>query len=194
MARTKITTTSDDLIDDSGNILWSTIQGEQLEFPVTLSFIELLTDNYTLEAVVIEALNDGSGIRPTTIEPSGVQNTLNIRRPVNRGTWAAGTADYVVNDYVLHNGLYYILESVDSVGVAPDTDTAWSEYALNTVYIQFTSDLSLTYTIQPSVDKPVYGFFELSVQEPATAGLLQRVWKPARGLVEFLFSPTHLVP
>lgn len=40
MARSAISNISNDLQSDSGGILFSIIQGEQLEFPVTISFIE----------------------------------------------------------------------------------------------------------------------------------------------------------
>lgn len=57
------------------------------------------------------------------------------------------------------------------------------------------------YSPQPLPDKPVYAFFELEIGEPGTgdttdpvgdtAAVDKQVWKPLRGLVEILYSPTE---
>jgi hypothetical protein len=49
------------------------------------------------------------------------------------------------------------------------------------------------WVVQPSLVATIHGFFELRVTEPA-GGVYQRTWKPMRGLVEFLYSPTAVVP
>ena len=57
MARSLLTNTTNDLITDSGAVLWSLVTGEQLEFPITLNFLkdttQKLLNNYIFEAVVI---------------------------------------------------------------------------------------------------------------------------------------------
>ena len=40
MARSQLTEISEDLNTDSGSVLWSLVRGEQLEFPITMNFIE----------------------------------------------------------------------------------------------------------------------------------------------------------
>lgn len=79
MSRTLLTSTSSDATSDDGNVKFSFIQGEQLEFPVQITFIEDLT-GYVIEAVVVEGANDGLGNQPITIQsPNPVFNTLTTR-------------------------------------------------------------------------------------------------------------------
>lgn len=63
MARSKITNQSIQLQNDNGAVLWSFIDGEQQEFPVTLKFLTNI-DGYNFEAVLIEGLNTGNGRVP----------------------------------------------------------------------------------------------------------------------------------
>ena len=195
MARSKLTETKDDLIEDSGSVLWSFVKGEQLEFPVTLNFIEDVTAGYTYEAVVVEADNiSESDSVPTNIKSGGIQTKLTVRVPINRGTWDQNQA-YNREEIVLYNGKYYKLTH----GVArfnpvpPTSDAAWEEANLSRVYLQFPKLLGSNWSVQPTVGYPVYGFFELRVTEPNDS-VFQRTWKPIRGMVQILFSPTEIVP
>lgn len=43
---------------------------------------------------------------------------------------------------------------------------------------------------QPTVDKPVYGFLGLEIDDGGV-GNAKQVWKPLRGLVEVLYSPSE---
>lgn len=198
MARSRINvvTSDDHLTSDSGSVLWSFAIGEQLEFPIVLNFLTDATDPaYDFEAVVVEAKNIvGQEDYPIDIETGGVEDTLTVRIPVLRGTWDAGSS-YNMEEVVLYGGIYYKLLSgtarVDPT--TPDTDPLWEVTTLNTIYIQFPSTLGTGYNLAPVVGVPVYGFFELRVTEPNN-GILQQTWKPVRGMVELLFSPTHIVP
>ena len=194
MARSQLTELADDLITDSGSVLWSFIKGEQLEFPVTMNFVADVTLGYTYEAVVIEALNVvNSDEKPTAIQPSGVQTVLTVRTPVKRGNWDSASA-YNMEEVVYYGAKYYKL----STGVArinsttPNSDPLWIETTLNKIYIQFPSTLSSTWAVSPAVNASVYGFFELRVTEPNNS-IFRRTWKPIRGMVEILFSPTEIV-
>lgn len=195
MARTNITSTTIDLQEDNGNVLWSFIQGEQLEFPITLDFL-LDTDGYTFEAVIVEALNvTNQTTVPHFVKAGGVQTVLAVRVPVARGAWDGAVA-YNREDYVPYNNLFYKLKSGAGRinAVAPPSDSTWEVYIPNKVNIQFPSNISISpaWTIQPTAAFNVYGFFELRVTEP-TGGVYQKTWKPMRGAVELLFSPTELV-
>ena len=109
MARSKLTETKDDLIEDSGSVLWSFVKGEQLEFPITLNFVENVTAGYTYEAVVVEADNiSESDSVPTNIKSGGIQTKLTVRVPINRGTWDLNQV-YNREEIVLYNGKYYKL-------------------------------------------------------------------------------------
>lgn len=194
MARSSITETSDDLLTDSGSVLWSLIKGEQLEFPITLNFLENASIGYSYEAVVVEALNVANQTSaPTSIRPSGVQTTLVVRVPTYRGNWDSAQA-YNREEVVKYNSLYYKLNSgvARTNNTAPDLDSTWIETTPNKVYLQFPSTLGNTWALAPTVNAAVYGFFELRVTEPADA-IYRRTWKPIRGMVEVLFSPTDIV-
>jgi hypothetical protein len=196
MARSRITDTDrKDLISDAGSVLFSLVQGEQLEFPVTLNFVADATDNYAYEAVLVEAENvSRQTTKPKTSLTGGVQDTIVVRVPTNRGTWQDVQA-YNREEIVKYNNLYYkLLEGAGRINATtPDQDSAWEVTLLNKIYLQFPKTLSLDYTVQPTVDSPSYGFFELRVTEPLDS-IYSRTWKPIRGMVEFLFSPTQIVP
>ena len=195
MARSKILNTTEDLQSDSGAVLWSLVRGEQLEFSVTLNFLTN-ADGYTYEAVVMEADNvQGSETIPIAVKGGGVNTTLTVRVPPEQGTWNAGTA-YDREDVVLYSSQYYKLSSGTARvnATPPSSDPFWEVYVPNKVYIQFPATLSVTpaWSETPTTRAPIYGFFELRVTEPA-GGVYQRTWKPMRGVVELLFSPTDLV-
>lgn len=195
MARAKLTKPANDLISDSGAVLWSFIKGEQLEFPITISFIPDAGAGYIYEAVVIEAYNiPGQSAPPTTVKAGGVQNTLVVRVPSMIGVWDAGSA-YTQAEVVSYNGKYYELKRgiARTNATTPDLDNLWTETILNKIYVQFPSTLGSTWEVPPSVGCPSYGFFELRVTEPANP-VYQKTWKPVRGMVEVLFSPTDTVP
>jgi hypothetical protein len=197
MARSRLTNTTQDLIADSGAVLWSFVKGEQLEFPVSLNFVEDASvkpnNNYVYEAVVVEANNiSGQTERPVAIKNGGVQTRLFVRLPRYLGVWQSGAA-YNKEDVIFYTGKYYKLtQGSGRINSAlPTVDPLWTETALNIIYLQFPASLASTWTVQPVVDSPVYGFFELRVTEP-TDPIFTRTFKPVRGMVEILFSPTDV--
>jgi hypothetical protein len=199
MARSRLTNTTQDLIADSGAVLWSFVKGEQLEFPVTLNFVEDASvkpsNNYVYEAVVVEAANIARQTdRPTDVRVGGTQTRLFVRLPVYLGAWQS-TQAYNKEEVVRYNNKYYKLlqGSGRTSAVLPNVDSLWAETTLNTIYLQYPSTLGSTWQVQPVVDSPVYGFFELRVTEP-TDSIFTRTFKPVRGMVEILFSPTDTTP
>jgi hypothetical protein len=197
MARSRLTSTSVDIVTDVGAVLWSMVLGEALEFPITLNFIADATQktagaNYLYEAVVVEAKNiNGQQDFPTVIQPSGRTTTLFVRQPKFIGTWTLAST-YNKEEIVLHSGNYYkLIQGVGTNGTsAPSIDTArWTPTVLNKIYVQFPSTLGSDWAIKPLADSAVYGFFELRVTEPSDP-VFTRTFKPVRGLVELLFSPT----
>jgi hypothetical protein len=195
MARSRLINPTNDLINDGGSVLWSFVKGEQLEFPVTINFIANATDGYTYEAVVVEADNVAlQESPPIAIKALGVQTTLPIRIPVLVGAWTPVDA-YSQAEVVSYNSKYYELSSgiARVSAVTPDLDPFWFETGLNKVYVQFPATLGSLWTVQATVGHPVYGFFELRITEPINP-VFQKTWKPVRGMVEILFSPTDIVP
>jgi hypothetical protein len=144
MARSRITSASQDLISDNGAVLASIVDGEQIQLDVTLNWLTNLS-GYELKVTVIEAQNTGDGKIPIAAQPSGAITQLPI-------------LDATVTD--------------------------------NTFKIVFPENLIATWNTQPSPDKPVYGYIELEVRDTGV-GNLQQIWKPLRGLVEVLYSPTE---
>jgi hypothetical protein len=209
MARSLITSTGTSLQDDSGGVLWSIVQGEQLEFPVTLDFIANVSglgnsggNPYTFEAVVMEAENVvGQIVPPVTAKAvARIDTTLDVWHPtINAaGLVWIGSTIYTALELVRApaNNLYYKRKSIGNLTsiVAPELDAInWELYEPNQVHIQFPLALSSTWAVQPNTQYNTYGFFELRVTEP-TGGRYQRTWKPMRGMVEMLYSPTNIVP
>jgi hypothetical protein len=203
MARSQIGEVTTELTTDTGSVLLSLVQGEQLEFPVTLSFLTNAY-GYTYEAVLMEGLNVlGDDSVPSAARPSGVNNTLTVRVPVEKGTWAVGTT-YDIEDVVEHpvsSGFFYKSRVDTNIGNTPGNNAYWLLHSPNTVYIQFGDKLTLVsaapvwaaWTVQPTFTSSVYGFFELRVTAPVVSGIFTRTWKPMRGIVEFLYSPTQMV-
>jgi hypothetical protein len=126
------------------------------------------------------------------IRPDGVQTRLFVRLPIYLGTWQPVQA-YNKEEVVLYNGKYYKLlqGSARITNITPLEDPLWYETSLNIVYLQFPAILANNWNVQPSVNSPVYGFFELRVTEP-TDPIFTRTFKPVRGMVEVLFSPTDI--
>jgi len=192
MARDRITRSTQDLTSDPGSVLVSVVMGEQFEFAVTLDMVAVANSSYTYEAALIEAANDGKGTKPKIVEPGGIGSSLPIRLCTYLGDWNA-TTGYDAEDVVDYDGRSYRLTSgtnrVDAT--KPDVDDAWTIHDKRTLYVQFASTLGTTYAVQPTADIPTYAFFELRVTEQNDP-IYNTTWKPVRGLVEFLFSPTHL--
>jgi len=196
MARTPITESGEDLVDDSGTVLWSFIRGEQLEFPIVINFLTdcTLTSGYVFEAIVIEAENaPNQTAPPDTIEVAGEVTDFavgtGIRQLDDQGTWNGATA-YDAGDLVLYSAKYYtLLGGTGRVSATlPNVDSYWAECTKNTIFIRFPDTLGSTWAIKPKIGYSTYGFFELSVQEPS-AFAFRRKWKPVRGMVELLYSP-----
>jgi hypothetical protein len=195
MARSRLTNTTQDLVTDAGAVLWSLVKGEQLEFPVILNFVEDAsvkpTNNYIYEAVIVEANNiTNQTERPTSVRPSGQKSTLFVRLPYYVGQWSA-TSAYNKEEVVEYAQKYYKLLSgiARTNNTSPSSDPLWEETVLNKIYVQFPAGLISAWSVQPVVDSPVYGFFELRVTEPTDA-IFTRTFKPVRGMLEVLFSPT----
>ena len=195
MARSRFNNITSDAINDGGTVLISLVQGEQIELPVIVDFIEDPT-LYNYEAALVEADNQAEQTTPPVkIKGSPTKSTLTVRIPSWKGVWSASTA-YTTGNLVSVNGsiyerIGYAANVVDSESPSTPDSTKWMLSHRGKLFIQLTSDLSSTY-LPPSVGSPSYGFLELRVTEKA--GAFPRTYKPIRGVVEFLFSPTHITP
>jgi hypothetical protein len=194
MARSKIGKPTNDLMSDSGSVLWSFVKGEQLEYPVTLDFIERADAGYSFEAVVVEgaASFDDDDVLSVQLASNGAQTILAVDVPIDRGVWDPINT-YNQRDIAEHEGIYYKkLYDWFSIDVPPN-DPSWEVTTPNIIYVRFPSTLGNNWTEQPTPTAHAYAFFELRVTEPGSV-TFARTWKPVRGLVEVQFSPTDLVP
>jgi len=66
-----------------------------------------------------------------------------------------------------------------------------SDVSDNSFKIVFPENLISTWGESPLPNKPVYGFFGLEIADDGV-GVNQQIWKPVRGLVEILYSPTEV--
>jgi hypothetical protein len=152
MARSQLSTISTDATSDTGGVLWSVVQGEQLEFPISLNFLTNAY-GYTFEAVVMEALNvSGVDALPTQARTNGINTTLVTRVPVEMGVYSAGTT-YAREEVVEHpasSGLYFKSKVGSNLANTPATNTAyWASYVPNQVFIQFPESLSQVVAASP---------------------------------------------
>lgn len=193
MARSKITSQGVQLQNDSGAVLFSIVEGEQLEYLITLNFLTDLT-GYELEMVVMEGNNNGLGSIPSVPRTGGVNTTLVLALPVDRAAWSAINS-YTQNDMVSYNGSYYRKLYGSSIvsATTPNLDASWEAYVNNKFVIQFPETLTDTWATKALPDNSVYGFIDLRIKEPTPAAGLRKTYKPLQGLVEILFSPTHRV-
>ena len=192
MARARLTNPPQDIIQDEGSVLLSFVKGEQLEFPIPMEFF-LDATGYTFEAVVIEADNVASQTTaPSVVKANGVQTVLNVRLPVIKGAWLQGTVYYQEDIVYSENKWWRLRPNELTSNTEPSLDTRWAETFLNIIYVQFPATLASTWAQPPVIGSPVYGFFEIRVTEPNNA-IFVRTWKPIRGMVEILFSPTDVV-
>ena len=95
MARSRIRSRGVQLQSDNGAVQWSLVQGEQLEFSITLNFITTGLTGYAFEASVIEGDNTGNGRIPRgartngqlmnleVVVPDETSNVINVRFPAN---------------------------------------------------------------------------------------------------------------
>ena len=78
MPRSKITSGSKDLITDDGAVLVSVVEGEQTRLDMVVGWLTNLS-GYTITAKVVEGNNvQGSGNKPTDVQPAGAVITLPI--------------------------------------------------------------------------------------------------------------------
>jgi hypothetical protein len=173
-------------------VTWKLSKGEQVEFPIELSFIDDAS-THTFELAVVEA-NNQLEQKEVPKEPlvNGAVTIINVRKPKVPTAWVSGTT-YLLLDVVEYLGLHYELQGkpTHTATITPDLDAEWTPITLNTVYVEVPSTLGNNWVQKPMPNAKVYGFFELQVTEPAN-GVFQRTWKPVSGVIEIAYSPTDV--
>jgi len=192
MARSLIAQTTLDPASDPGSVLFSLVMGEQLEFPVDLSFYPDASQ-LVFKPVVMESDNQpGQSSPPLSVKTGGASTLLTTRLPSFRGDWT--NTVYSRGDLVQYAGTYWELSQGGSYKTLTDParDPLWRPSGLNRVYVRFPLTLGSNWSQKPTPTSSVYGFVELACTEnPMTS--FPYTWKPVRGVVELQFSPTQLV-
>jgi len=62
----------------------------------------------------------------------------------------------------------------------------------NVIVVVIPQDLIATWAQAPTPGNPVWGFLGIEIADAQT-GSAQQIWKPVRGMVEVLYSPTEAV-
>jgi len=171
------------------------VQGEQFEAMLTFKYLTDVTDvefkAVLLEAANVEYTDVDDFVLPVTLQPSGVQDVLQIRTPTIT-EWADDIVCHVSEVFSYTDGKYYLC-IVESPGGNLPTDTAFFEpYTNNKIFLQFGASLSTDWAVQPTPQIPTYGFIELSAKN--INPIYNQTLKSIRGMVEFVFSPTMQVP
>jgi hypothetical protein len=195
MARSKITDLTVEQMSDSGSVLWSIVQGEQMEIPINIDFVKS-PSSYSYELAVVEALNVAAQTNaPAAVHDTPVIDILNVRYDTFVGVWSA-SGFYNAGEVVSYQGAAYLCISDDdgyTNATPPDMDLSWVLSSFGRVYVQVPSTLSSNWHQQPDVNSPVYAFVELRVTANYSLVYIETL-KPVRGMIEVLFSPTAIAP
>jgi len=91
-----------------------------------------------------------------------------------------------------NDGLGTVPNTAQAAGVVTTLPIIDVNPADNTFNIVIPETLIDGWAVQPNADSPVYGFIGLEVDDGGV-GDARQVWKPMRGLVEVLYSPSEAV-
>lgn len=83
-------------------------------------------------------------------------------------------------------------KTAQAAGVVTTLPIIDDNVADNIIEIVIPETLIDGWAVQPTVDSPVYGFLGLEVDDGGV-GNTKQVWKPLRGLVEVLYSPSEAI-
>lgn len=107
--------------------------------------------------------------------------------------WLTNISNYEITCKVveaLNDGTGNIPTAVKPAGIITDIPLLDNTDTDNEFLLVIPETLSSTWTVQPTPNKPVYGYIDLEVRDTGI-GQRQQIWKPLRGLVEVLYSPTE---
>jgi len=108
--------------------------------------------------------------------------------------WLTNIADYEIFSKVVeanNDGSGAIPTTIRPGGVIVTIPLLDTSDTNNQFIMVIPENLITGWTVQPSPDKPVYGFIDLEIRDTGI-GSRKQVWKPFRGLVEVRYSPTEV--
>jgi hypothetical protein len=107
--------------------------------------------------------------------------------------WLTNISSYTITCKVveaLNDGTGNVPTAVRTNGVVTNITLLDTTDTDNEFLLVVPETLSNNWTVQPSPNKPVYGYIDLEVKDTGV-GARQQIWKPLRGLIEILYSPTE---
>ena len=163
MARSRLNDITSDAINDGGTVLISLVQGEQIELPINVDFIED-PSLYIYEAALVEADNVADQTSPPDkIKTNGLMSSMVVRIPTFSGAWS-GSTSYSSGTHVSHEGAVYERVSAITNTSEPGKSADWALSSRGRLYVQIPAAISQNYLV-PTISSSVYGFFELRVTE-----------------------------
>jgi hypothetical protein len=145
---------------------------------ITAPTRDLITDN----GAILASLAEGEQIR-LVLRLSWIENLSDytisavVVEAQNEGN-VVSVADENVPDRIRIDGQVTELDIIDE------------DPSDNIFEIVFPRTLSDDWLVRPAPNRPVYGFVDLKIADNGV-GVNQRIWKPVRGLVEIVYSPTR---
>lgn len=138
-----------------------------------------------------DLIKDNGAVLVSVVEGEQIHMdiTLNWITNLSSHTLLAKVVEADMTGELDNDGLPTVVKSGGVITTLPIIDSDPSD---NTFKIVIPDDLSATWTTQPSPNNPSYGWIGLEVADGGV-GDNQQIWKPFRGLVEVLYSPSEEV-
>ncbi len=107
--------------------------------------------------------------------------------------WLTNISDYTLSCKVveaLNDGTGHVPKAVKPNGVVTNIEILDNLDADNQFLLVLPESLINQWSVKPTPGSPVYGYIDLEVKDTGV-GNRQQIWKPLRGLIEVLYSPTE---
>lgn len=107
--------------------------------------------------------------------------------------WLTNISQYTITAKVVeanNDGLGTIPSEVATTPTITTLPTLETSDSDNVFKLVIPSDLIANWAVRPKPNASVYGFMDLEIKDTGTEHE-QQIWKPVRGLIEVLYSPTE---
>lgn len=135
-----------------------------------------------------DLITDDGSVLVSVVEGEQIHMDVTLNWLTNLTGYTLTCKVVEANSANLTTGSYPTTEQ--SGGAITTLDILDSDVTDNTFKIVIPENLIDSWTTQPAPEKPTYGWIGLEVRDGG-AGNQQQIWKPMRGLVEVLYSPSE---
>ena len=138
-----------------------------------------------------DLMSDNGAVLVSVVEGEQIQMDITLG-------WITNLSDHTITAKIVEADMSTNLDddsypqTVKSGGVVTTLDIIDATPTDNTFKIVIPEDLIDSWTTQPTPNNPTYGWIGIEVRDSGV-GSAQQIWKPFRGLVEVLFSPSEEV-